>query len=138
MKEKNKSINDLYFGVVMPPISYSGPEERMNLKIYNLFDFNSIKKSVARYVVMSEEERKKVINPLLFCFSDVWSRTEFEVIVCPWPFTEKDTISNSGKKMDIYSLYVLPNADLLMDMVEGVSVPSAKKYLAEERKKRKC
>ena len=136
--EKKTKIDDLYFGVKLFPMSYASKSELNKLKTYNLFEFGRVKWSVARYATMTDKEKKSILSdPLRFCFGDVWSRTEFEFIACPWPYTDEMTISNSGVKVDTWSLYVEPNADLLMEMVNSVSVPSAKKYLSEERKRRK-
>lgn len=137
--EKQTNINDLYFGIKLFPLSYSSRDKLKELTTYNLFSFGRVKWSVARYVTMSEKEKKSLLSgdPLLFCFGDVWSRTEFEFIACPWPYTDEMTISNSGVKVDTFEMYVKPNADLLMKMVNSVSVSSAKKYLAEERKRSK-
>ena len=136
---KNKTnINDLYFGVMISPMSWDGRENRSKLQQINLFDSLRVKRSVAAYVAMTPEQRRERVNdPLSFCFGDVWGRTEWEFIVCPWPFIEgTDTISNCGVKVSTYDMYVKPNADLLMDMISRVTVSSAKKVLAEWRKKR--
>ena len=127
-------IDELYFGVVMHPLSYSSDEERTSLNTYNLFRFTNVKWSVARYVTMSKEEKRALINPLAFCFGDVWGRTEFEFMACPWPFRDNETIGGVGQKVSLYDIYVVPNAKLLMDMVEMVSVSSARKYLIKKRK----
>ena len=133
MKEK-VNINKLYFGIKLFSLSYANENERTTLKTYNLFDFSRVKWSVARYVTMSDKEKKTLLSdPLHFCFGDVWGRTEFEFMVCPWPYSDKDTIDNSGVKVDTFSLYVKPNEKLLMDMVNSVSIDSAKAYLKKER-----
>ena len=129
------SINDLYFGVVTHQMSYSTKEGRNELKVYNLFDSTRVKFSVARYVTMSEKERMQLMSdPLHFCFGDTWGRTEWEFIVCPWPYKEDEKVVDCGRKVDVFSMYVEPNSNLLMDMVNRVSVSSAKKWLAEYRK----
>lgn len=133
---KNKiNINDLYFGVRMPQMSYSSLEEKNVLKTYNLFDFSRVKFSVARWRTMSDEARAFINNPLSFCFGDTWGRTEFEWVVNTWPYKDDEKVEE-GQKVDVYQMYVEPNADLLMDMVNRVTVSSAKKVLAEWRKNR--
>ena len=136
--EKKININKLYFGVKLFPMSYRSKGELGELQTYNLFDFGRVKWSVARYVTMTDKERKSLMSdPVHFCFGDVWSRTEFEFIACPWPYTDKDTIENSGVKVDTYEMYVEPNQDYLMSLVNRVSPTSARMFLREERKKRK-
>lgn len=136
--EKKIDINKLYFGVKLFPMSYASKSELNKLKTYNLFEFGRVKWSVAKYVAMTDKEKKSILSdPLHFCFGDVWSRTEFEFIACPWPYTDEMTISNSGVKVDTWSLYVEPNADYLMSLVNSVSPTSARAYLREERKRRK-
>ena len=136
--EKKININKLYFGVKLFPMSYRSKSERDKLKTYNLFDFGRVKWSVARYVTMTDKERKSLMSdPVHFCFGDVWSRTEFEFIACPLPYTDEMTISNSGVKVDTYEMYVEPNKDYLMSLVNRVSPTSARMYLREERKRRK-
>ena len=39
------------------------------------------------------------------------------------------------KKVDVYDLYVVPNKDLLLDLISKVSKNSAQEFLREERKK---
>ena len=133
MKEKI-SIDALYFGVVLFPQSWTNTDDRREPTEYNLFDFSRVKTSVARWVTMKPSERDEISNPLLFLFGDVWSRTEFEFMMCPWPFEKDEKISESGIKVDTYRMYVLPNAKLLLDMVNRVSKSSAQKYLTEARK----
>lgn len=133
MKEKIK-LDDLYFGVMCPALSYSSPEDRGKLTKYNLFEFSRVKWSVATWVAMKEED-KKGRDFLRYCFGDTWGRCEFEMIICDWPYREGTKVEECGEKYDIFELYVKPNEALLRDMVNRVSVSSAKKYLTEYRKK---
>ena len=136
--KKKIDINKLYFGVKLFPISYTSKSERNKLKTYNLFEFGRVKGSVAKYVTMTDKEKKSILSdPLHFCFGDVRSRAEFEFTACPWPYTDEMSISNSGVKVDTWSLYVEPNADYLMSLVNSVSPTSAKAYLRDERKGKK-
>ncbi len=138
MKIKNKiNINDIYFGMVMPKMSYSSNDSRGELGIYNLFDITRVKRAVALYVTMNEELRKEIENPIYFCFSDVRGRAEYEFMMCPWPYRDGDFVEQVGSKIDMFSMYIEPNAELLMDLVGRVTITSAKKYLSEERKKYK-
>lgn len=135
MKIKDEiDINDLYFGVVMNQMSYSSEEERGNIKTYNLFEFSRVKFAVAMYVGMTESQREELSSPLSFCFGDVHWRTEYEFMMCPWPYRDGDFVEQAGHKVDIYQMYVEPNAELLMDLIDRVTKSSAKKYLSETRK----
>lgn len=138
MKIKEKmNLNDLYFGIVMNQMSYSSENERGNIKTYNLFDFSKVKWSVARYVTMSEEEKEGLTRPLHFCFGDVWGRTEYEFMMCPWPYRDGDFVEQVGHKVDMFRMYVEPNGELLMDIVDRVTKSSAQKYLREWNKRYK-
>lgn len=140
MLNKKAKLNDLYFGIKLYPLSYSSKDKLKELTTYNLFDFGRVKWSVAKYVTMSEEEKKALLtrDPLLFCFGDVWSRCEYEFVVCPWGgLDENDKVSDVGIKVDTYEMYVKPNAKLLMDMVNSVTVNSAREYLRKDRKRLK-
>lgn len=138
MKIKDKmKLDDLYFGIVMHPLSYGYEDERNRLVTYNLFGTSKIQWAVARYITMKDEERANIDDPLLFCFSDVWGRTEYEFIMCPWPYGDEDKVELVGKKVDIYTMYVEPNRELLMDLVSRVTVSSAKKYMSEWNKRYK-
>lgn len=139
MRIKDKlSLDELYFGVVLYPMSYNNQEERTKIKTYNLFDSYGVRLSVATYATMSDKERaERVSNPLSYCFGDTWGRTEWEFIMCPWPYREGDKVEDVGTKVDIYRMYVEPNGELLMDLVNRVSPTSAMKFLSEERKRRR-
>ena len=131
-----KNLNDLYFGVMMRKMSFMSEYERSSLEQVNLFNIPRVKWSVARYVVMTPEERKELVrDPLSWCFMETWGKCEFEFIVCPWPYRDGETVEECGNKVDVFTMYVQPNAKLLMDMVNNVSVESAKQYLKSERRK---
>lgn len=134
MKIKEKiSINSLYFGVMLPSFSWDSRDSRSALEEHNLFGFSKVKLSVAMWVANGPEFRKKH-KFLSWCFCDVRARAECEYIVCPWPYSDKDTIESSGRKYDTYTLYVEPNAELLEELVSRVSVSSAKAYIREHRR----
>lgn len=127
-------IDDLYFGVVFHQGSYTSKEQRSNLETCNLFDLSHIRYWVARWVVMPPEERARH-RFLAWCFADVRARCEYEMMVCPWPYREDETIANSGRKVDLYTLYVEPNAKLLEVMVSRVSESSARAYIKKEKQR---
>lgn len=132
---KKINLDKLYFGVKLFPMSYSSRDEikEKGLQTYNLFGFSRVKWAVARYVVMKDNEKQALLSsPLHFCFGDVAHRVEFEYLASPVVHPESACV-----KVDTWSLYVEPNKDLLMDMVNSVSKSSALKYLREERKRLK-
>lgn len=128
-------LDDLYFGVVINPMSYTSFKDRNGLVEYNLFDSSRVKWSVATYVKMTAKQKAEINDPLAFCFGDTWGRTEWEFIVCPWPYRDEDTIDLVGKKVDVYTMYVKPNAELLMNLVNRVTKTSAKEYLKAEKER---
>lgn len=138
MKDKIK-LEDAYFGIKLYPISYRSKDELKGLSTYNLFNFGRVKWSVAKYVTMDDKEKNSLLSdPLRFCFGDVWGRTEYEFIVCPWGGLDgNEKVSDVGIKVDAFEMYVEPNATLLMDIVNRISENSARKYLREERARRR-
>lgn len=124
-------IDEAYFGVCIRDFNTG------KIKSYNLFNSSRVKWSVARYVIMSKEERDSLFSdPLHFCFGDVQGRCEYEFMVCPWGgLNENDKVVDVGEKVDIFKMYVEPNADYLMELVNSISVNSAKRYLRNERKR---
>ena len=130
MKIKDKiKLTDLYFGYKIYDLSYTSEEER-KISTHNLFDSSRVLYSVATWVTMSEEEKKKH-DALSWCFSDVRGRSEYEFVMSPW--------AGGGEphKVDIYQMYVEPNRELLLDLVSRVTPNSARVYLREERKRHK-
>ena len=132
--KKQISLDDLYFGVVVGCASYDSCSERGKLEVRNLFSFPRVKGAVAKWVTMSEEDRKRIEDPIFYMFCDVWGRCEYEFVVCPWPYNDEDTIDGCGVKVDTYRMYVEPNKDLLLDMVSRVTKSSAQAYLREWRR----
>lgn len=132
MKEK-VNLDELYFGIKLFSLSYANENERTTLKTYNLFDFSRVKWSVARYVTMSDKEKKTLLSdPLHFCFGDVWGRCEYEYLIRPMVSDNKGEV-----KTDVFQMYVEPNAKYLMSIVNRITKTSAQKYLREERKRLK-
>lgn len=134
---KKIKLEDLYFGVVLYDFSWSGKDKRQ-LKTYNLFNSLRVLRSVAMWVVETNKDSKfaKEHDFLSWCFGDVRARAEWEFIVCPWGgLKDDDKVVEVGEKVDTYRMYVEPNAKYLRELVDTVSVSSAKKFLAEERKR---
>lgn len=122
------TIDKLYFGV--KELDFNTGE----LVTRNLFDIGGVKWSVSNHIV-----NKRVFNSLedaaFDCFKDVWSRTEHQFMVCPWGgLRDDDKVVEVGQKVDIYKMYVLPNMEYLLDLVNQVDKKDAEKYLAEWRR----
>lgn len=127
MKIKDKiKLTDLCFGYKIYDLSYTSEKER-KISTHNLFDSSRVLYSVAIWVTMSEEEKKKY-DALSWCFSDVRGRSEYEFVMSPWAG------GGEPQKVDIYQMYVEPNRELLLDLVSRVSKASAQAYLREWRK----
>lgn len=135
---KKTQLDKLYFGIRLYPLSYGSRDEARSLTTYNLFDFARVQWAVASYAAKAPEEKEKIEDPLFYCFSSVWSRCEFEFVVCPWGSLDNDDKAvEVGTKMDVYEMYVKPNAKHLMELVNSVSQHSAKTYLRGWRKAHK-
>lgn len=117
-------IDDLYFGVM-----YMSPNTH-RIAQANLFNLGRIREYVAYWVAYPDRR----VGEVHTCFLDVWSRCEYE-----WAVGEvcsKD-LNETSQKVDVYSMYVVPNIDHLADMISKVSKNSALQYLRAERKRRK-
>lgn len=110
-------IDDLYFGVKRWDFNHK------TFITANLFDSYRVLHSVARWKTMSASTRKQIDDPIRFCFGDTWGRVEWEFGISP-VFEDVDPI-----KVDVFQMYVQTNADLLMKMVNEVSVASARNWL---------
>ena len=121
MKEK-LDIEKLYFGVKV--IDFNTDKT----KTINLFSINKVATSVAVYVkrrgtkTWKEHVENENFDPLRFCFGSVWGRVQYEMFVT-------DMFGKTEEKVDVYQMYVEPNRELLLDMVNRVSVSSARRYL---------
>ena len=104
---------------------------------WKLFDNLGVKRAVASWVLKSKSEQSQIPDPLHYLFGDLWSRCEYECVICPWPFKDGAKVAEIGEKYDVYTLYVVPNASLLLEMVENVSATSARKWRAEENRRLK-
>lgn len=131
MRIKDKiELTDLYFGYKNYAMSYAGGEKR-ELESHNLFQGSRTLQSVAMWVLMPEEEKKKH-DALSWCFIDVRGRAQYEFMVSPWVGEGKP------QRVDIWTMYVEPNKELLLDLVFRVSPDSARAYLKEREKRCRC
>ncbi len=117
-------ITDLYFGIMQLNFNTKQLEQE------NLFASYRILRSVALYVTKKDELCYADDDPLFWCFGDVCGRCEYEMLVGDFPNGTK------FEKYDIYTLYVKPNADLLMEMVNSVDKSSAALWLRQDNKRR--
>ena len=134
---KKTKLTDLYFGIVLYEGSWSG-KHKQRLRACNLFNSLRVLRSVAYWVVETHKSPKfaKEHDFLSWCFTDVRGRAEWEFVVCPWGgLKNDDKVVEVGEKVDTYRMYVEPNAKYLRELVDSVSVSSAKKFLTEERKR---
>ena len=120
------NIDDLYFGVC------SMDQNTDKMVSYNIFDIHRVKRSVADWVLMNDERKAEIEDPIRYCFGDVWSRFEYE-----WMVTPLLPKGNQGEKVDVYDMYIEPNRALLMDMLDGVSLKSAREWRTEDNKRMK-
>lgn len=128
MKIKDKiKITDLYFGYRNYAMSCTSNEGRQ-IETMNLFGSARVLRSVALWVLMPEEEKRRH-DPLSWCFMDVRGRAEYEFMMSPW------VGGGEEQKVDIWDMYVVPNGELLIDLISRVTPNSARAYLREERKK---
>lgn len=104
---------------------------------HNLFDSSRVKYSVARWKTMSPKVKRQIKSDVLhYCFFDTCGRCEYEFLIEPWSFAKEA----KQQKVDIWTMYVEPNADLLVGMVDSVSIASCREYIKEwntTHKKRK-
>ena len=141
-----KKLKDLYFGVCI------WDWNAQKCKPMNLFDSRRVLDSVALYktgrydkYVAFEKKRDKEFGrePLYkndldrwtsWCFGDTRGRVEWEFGFGD-PFV-KDDGTWEGSKMDVYAVFVKPNAALLKKMVDEISVNSCKEWLREQNRRR--
>lgn len=111
-------IDKAYFGAVMKNFNCTDYET------VNIFDFRSVKWSVAHYIVYPERRQG---DWLAQCFLDLQGKCEFEYLLMDV------TGHGEPKKVDLWTMYIVPNRDILHDLVHSISVSSAKEYLKSER-----
>lgn len=120
---KTLNLNDLYFG-------YKQFDPNTGkLCTHNLFGSIRVLTSVALY--RTKGDKLQLDDPFSFIFGDARSRCQYEFVISPWVGLGEE------QKVDIFSMYVEPNKKYLMSLVDQVSISSCRKFLAEERKRRK-
>ena len=125
-----KKISDLKFY-----ISYWDFNKK-ELKVANLFELSVVRYGVARYVLeMAKDEPSEwaINDRCLYVFHDLWSRCEWELAVCGIVDVDDD---ENWRKVDMVSLFIRPNEELLFDMIDEISVNEARRCIREYRKNR--
>ena len=116
-------LEDAYFGIMVP--SSNNKEEILLPE--NLFNSSRVLRAVATWKTKSKEATDGH-DQLAWCFGDTRGRCEYEWIVSSWPKKEGKT------KVDVYRMYVEPNRELLLGIVDNISVSSCKKWLREHKR----
>lgn len=117
-------IEDLEFNVMIQDGAWV-KGQKVKLRKFNVFHSHRVMLSVAMWVAGKAPENSDFLH---WCFGDLAHRTEYEMIVSSWPPAE-----NSEDKFDVFTLYIEPNAKLLKEMVDKVSVSSAKNWLKNNK-----
>lgn len=115
-------IEDLHFGIMTYNIN------KGKFVVTDLFNSLRVQHSVATYVANKGLLHSADLDPLYFCFGDTQGRYEYEMLV-------SDLGERTSQKIDVYNLYVKPNAELLMEMVKSVDPKNAKHWLIEQGKR---
>ena len=118
-------LEDAFFGyTIINPNS-----KKIELEPLNLFKNLRVKYSVAFYKVYKNKMESLTNDPLRFCFGDVKRRTEYEFLI-------SSHLNDKRELFDVYDLYVEPNKELLMSIIDNISVESCNDYLKEVNKER--
>lgn len=116
---KKSKIDELYFGITMLDWNTDKIVHR------NLFDLADIRRSVAKWATLSENEKMvQGYNPLSFCFGGVRGRAEYEMIV-----HDLNISCRMNHKVDIYQMFVIPNQVQLLDLVLDITPREGRKWL---------
>lgn len=113
---------------------------------YNIFHCSRVLRSIAMWVVANKRKKKTKSDKYIldkystledavrWCFFDLSGRCEYEFVVKDGKIVGSLWDDVEGEKSDVYKYYVLPNSQMLMDMINKVSFASAQKWLREDRK----
>lgn len=126
LDEEEIDIKDLYFGCMNYDFN------RKEIVQYNLFGSMRVLRSIAIYRTRKDELEnddwyRDGFDPLRFCFGDLDGHVEYEMQV-------GGAFEDETKKMSLWDMYVVPNADLLLSMVNNVSIESCERWLEENKR----
>lgn len=108
-------LDDLYFGIKRDDFN----TKEMNTE--NLFKSLRVLSSIAIWKTLPEE-RKAEMDALSFCFGDTRARVEYE-------FQIGSLWKDKAEKRDVYWLFVEPNRDYLLSLIDKVDVKDCKRFL---------
>ena len=120
-------LTDVYFGITI--LNPNSPKP-LELQTVNLFWSARVLRSIAVYKTQKESLEKSYDNldVLHFCFGDTEMRHEYEIFI-------KGAFDEDYKLYDVYKMYVEPNRDYLLELVDKISVQSCKDWLEKDDKK---
>ncbi len=126
LDEEETDIEDLYFGCVNYDFNHSKIEK------FNLFNSTRVLHSIAIYKIRQQELEEQEwlggkFDPLRFCFGDLDGHVEYEMQV-------GGAFENKTEKLSLWDMYVVPNANLLMAMVNNVSIESCERWIEENKR----
>ena len=111
-------IDEAYFGVMLP--EHSGPTKgNTRLRLYNIFDHQDVRRAISIY----KTGDIMIDDPLFFCFAGFWKRSQYEY-----------RISDGFRtpiKIDVYDLYIEPNKEYLLKIIDLIDKKDCKKWLKE-------
>ena len=114
-------IDDLYFGIRRMDFNTD------TLVIENLFQSTRVCRSIATWATLPEEIKRQY-DVIHFCFGDTRGRVEYEFLARPMIVKEPENPAN-WHKVDVYKMYVEPNADYLRSLVEQIDEKEGKRWL---------
>lgn len=117
LDEGEIDIEDLYFGCMVYDFNSK------SLVPFNLFQSGRVLHSIAVYRTRPE---LGVEDPLRFCFGDLWGHVEYEMEV-------GGMFQDKYEKMSLWDMYVKPNSEYLLSLVNSVSVTSCERWLKDYR-----
>lgn len=118
-------LTEAYFGITI--LNPNSPA--VELQAVNLFQSLRVLRSVAIYKTERERLEKDYgedFDALHFCFGDTQHRHEYEMLI-------KGVFDKDWRLYDIYTLYILPNKELLLKIVEDIDIKSCKDWLKNEQ-----
>lgn len=126
-------IDDLEFYVMIKASGHVRGEP-LKLEKFNIFNSTKVKHSVAMWVIGEAPDNTDFLR---WCFGDLDGSCEYEMMMSAWPTEEENCSENCSVKCSVFKLYVEPNEKLLRNMVNKVSISSAKTWLNNNNKRKR-